>query len=109
MAILTSKWIIILVITSLFILSFTFKKTVKSEIYINAAKQKVWSLITNTNDYEKWNSVLKLVDGYIGERQNLKYSFTQEEGKKYDVSVIVKKINQNSKIKVHFKYYRSYR
>ena len=96
MAILTSKWIIILVITSLFILSFTFKKTVKSEIYINATKQTVWNVITNTNDYEKWNSVLKLVDGYIGERQKLKYNFTQEEGKKYDVSVIVKKINQNS-------------
>ena len=94
MAFLTSKWIIILVITLLIILSFTFKKTVKSEIYINATKQTVWNVITNTNDYEKWNSVLTLVDGNLGERQKVKYNFTQEEGKQYDVSVVVK--NQSS-------------
>ena len=93
---LTSKWIIILVITLLIILSFTFKKTVKSEIYINATKQTVWNVITNTNDYEKWNSVLTLVDGNLGERQKVKYNFKQEEGKQYDVSVVVKKINQDS-------------
>ena len=93
---LTSKWIIILVITLLIILSFTFKKTVKSEIYINATKQTVWNVITNTNDYEKWNSVLTLVDGNLGERQKVKYNFTQEEGKQYDVSVVVKKINQDN-------------
>ena len=91
MTFLTSKWIIILVITLLIILSFTFKKTVKSEIYINATKQTVWNVITNTNDYEKWNSVLTLVDGNLGERQKVKYNFTQEEGKQYYVSVVVKK------------------
>jgi len=96
MAFLTSKWIIILVITLLIILSFTFKKTVKSEIYINATKQTVWNVITNTNDYEKWNSVLTLVDGNLGERQKVKYNFTQEEGKQYDVYVVVKKINQDN-------------
>ena len=60
------------------------KKSVHSKISINATPNQVWDVITNTAQYNEWNSVMLLLEGSI--KKNLvKYRFTQEEGKQYDI------------------------
>ena len=43
------------------------KKSVRSEISINAPVEKVWSVITNTSSYAEWNSVMLVLEGKIKE------------------------------------------
>ena len=58
MSILSNKWLVIIfVIIAIFgVLLIIGKKSVRSEISINAPVEKVWSVITNTSSYAEWNS-----------------------------------------------------
>ena len=94
MELLTSKWIIglyILVGLGCFLMLIG-KKSVHSKISIDATPSQVWEVITNTSQYNEWNSVMLLLEGSIKEGDLVKYRFTQEEGKYYDIPSRVKKI-----------------
>lgn len=45
-------------------------KELNTEITINANPKKVWKILTNQNEYSKWNTFIKKIDGKldIGER-----------------------------------------
>ena len=94
MDILTNKWMIIVyvVVTILIILLVIGKKSVRSEINIQAPIETVWNVVTNTSEYAEWNSVMLLLDGNLKEGNTVKYQFKQEEGKSYEIPSNVKKI-----------------
>ena len=95
---LTSKWMIglyLLIGIGCFLMLIG-KKSVHSKISINATPNQVWEVITNTAQYNEWNSVMLLLEGSIKEGNLVKYRFMQEEGKQYDIPIRVKKIIPSS-------------
>ena len=98
MEILTSKWMMIayIVITFGVILLILGKKSVNSEIIVNAPKEKIWQVLLNTEEYEQWNSVINSVEGILKEGERVKFMFHQEEGKSYPISAKVRKVETNS-------------
>ncbi len=92
MDILTNKWMLIVyvIVTILIILLVIGEKSVRSEINIQAPIETVWKVVTNTSEYAEWNSVMILLDGNIKEGNTVKYQFTQEEGKSYEIPSKVK-------------------
>ena len=81
MEILTSKWMMIAytVITFGIILLILGKKTVHSEIIVNAPKEKVWQVLLNTDKYEEWNSVIKSVEGILKEGERVNFIFIKKK------------------------------
>lgn len=92
-----NKYLIILfaIIAIAIILYFTGKKSVHHEIFINASPTKVWSVLINTDDYENWNPVMKLVEGEVKEGNNVLYQFTQNEDNSSEIPSTVQKIIPN--------------
>jgi len=98
MELLTSKWMIglyLLVGLGCFLMLIG-KKSVHSKISIDAAPSQVWEVITNTAQYNEWNSVMNLLEGSVNEGNLVKYRFTQEVGNHYDIASKVKKIIPSS-------------
>ena len=98
MDVLTSKWMIglyLLIGLGCFLMLIG-KKSVHSKITINATSNQVWEVITNTEQYHEWNTVMNLLEGSVVEGNLVKYRFTQEEGKYYDIPSSVKKIIPSS-------------
>ena len=95
---LTSKWMIgiYIFIGLICFLLLIGKKSVHSIISINATPNQVWEVIINTSQYSEWNSVMNLLEGNIKERSLVKYRFTQENEKTYNISSKVKKIIPSS-------------
>ena len=95
---LTSKWMIgiYIFIGLICFLLIIGKKSVHSTISINASPNQVWQVIINTSKYNEWNSVMNLLEGNIKEGSLVKYRFTQEAGKFYDIPSKVKKITPSS-------------
>ena len=87
---------IILIILALFIvLILTGKKSVHHEIIINANPQKVWKVLTETEKYDEWNPVMKLLEGEIKEGNKVKYQFTQDSENISEIPSKVKEIVPN--------------
>lgn len=92
MNILTSKLFLLLVIFIfgvLVVLYFTGRKSVRSEILINASPEKVWDILMDTQKYPQWNPVFELVEGKIEEKSKVVYKFTQDDENSYNVSTKV--------------------
>ena len=94
---LNSKLLIIvaIIIVLLVILYFTGKKSVHSEIIINRTSEEVWSVLINTDQYQDWNPVMKLIEGEIQEGNTVKYQFNQDEENSSEIPSKVKKIITN--------------
>jgi hypothetical protein len=71
------------------------KKSVHSEILINASADKVWQVLTDTDKYSEWNPTMKLLEGKMKVGNTLKYEFTQDEDNKSEIPVMVKQIIPN--------------
>ena len=56
------------------------RKSVRTEIDIEAPPSLVWQVLTNTSEAKSWNAVLIPVKGELVEGGRLIYSFRQEEG-----------------------------
>lgn len=97
MEILISKWIIAVyvVFAVVIILLIVGRKSAHSEIMVKASKEKVWQVISNTEQYDQWNSVINSVEGNLEEGKNVKFVFYQEKDKSYPISVKVVKIETN--------------
>lgn len=94
---LNSKLLIIvaIIIVLLVILYFTGKKSVHSEIIINRTSEEVWSVLINTDQYQDWNPVMKLIEGEIQEGNTVKYQFSQDKENSSEIPSKVKKIIKN--------------
>ena len=90
-----AMYIIAGVIALLLVLALTGKKSVHHEISINASVEKVWKTLTDMESYPDWNPTMKRLEGEVIEGNKVKYLFTQEEGKSYEVSSTVANIIEN--------------
>ncbi|GAB5563373.1 MAG: hypothetical protein Wins2KO_04360 [Winogradskyella sp.] len=94
----TTKWIIgivLAVLIILIILVFTGKKSVHHEITINASPEQVWNVLTDTDSYDEWNPVMKLLKGNIKEGNQVTYQFTQDENNQSEIPSKVKQVIPN--------------
>ena len=94
---LNSKLLLILlvIIAILVILYFLGRKSVHQEIRINASPEKVWSVLVNTDAYDSWNPVMKLLEGTVKEGNKVKYRFTQDAENISEIPSNVKKVMPN--------------
>jgi len=94
---LSSKLLITLLIIMLAftVFYFTGRKSVHHRIMINASTEKVWAVLVDTENYESWNPVMKLLEGEIKEGNKVKYRFTQDAENISEIPSNVKKIIPN--------------
>jgi hypothetical protein len=56
-------------LTTIFLITFlnstAMAKEIKTEILINATPEKVWAILTDFNNYPKWNPFIKLIKGEV--------------------------------------------
>ena len=62
----------------LIILYFTGNKSVHHELSIAASPEMVWSVLMDTDKYEEWIPVMKLIEGHVKKGNKVKYQFTQD-------------------------------
>jgi len=86
---------LIVIFTLLVILYFLGKKSVQHSITINASPEKVWSVLTDTENYESWNPVMKLLEGEIKEGNKVKYRFTQDAENVSEIGSNVRQVIPN--------------
>ncbi|MEO1033459.1 MAG: SRPBCC domain-containing protein [Bacteroidota bacterium] len=84
--------VVFAIVAVLVILYFTGKKSVHHEIPINAAPEKVWSVLMDTDAYDQWNPVMHLLEGKVKEGNTVKYRFTQDEENVSEMGSKVKQI-----------------
>lgn len=80
------------VIAILIILYLLGKKSAHHEIQIDASPKKVWSVLIDTDNYDSWNPVMKLLEGTVKEGNQVKYQFTQDAENISEIPSNVKKI-----------------
>lgn len=83
--------ILLIIIIIVVILYFMGRKSVHHEIMINTSPEVVWAVLVNTDKYDDWNPVMKLLDGKIKEGNKVKYQFTQDEN---NISAIPSKVKK---------------
>lgn len=89
------KMIIAGVVIVICVLVWTGKKSVHTEIIINSSKENVWGVLTDMEKYPEWNPVMQLVEGDVAEGNKVKYLFTQDENRSYEVGTTVHKYIPN--------------
>ena len=91
---LQSKLLIALgiIVLLLAVLYFLGRKSVHHEILIDASPEKVWTVLLDTDSYDDWNPVMKLLEGDVKEGNRVKYRFTQDAGNSSEIPSTVKKI-----------------
>lgn len=94
---LQSKLLIALgiIVLLLAVLYFLGRKSVHHEILIDARPEQVWTVLLNTDTYDDWNPVMKVLEGEVKEGNRVKYRFTQDEENSSEIPSTVKKIIPN--------------
>ena len=95
-----SKWLIgsAVIFALLLILFFTGRKSVHTEVIIPATVDQVWSVLTDTDQYEHWNNVLVPLEGELIEGTSVKYQFQQDDKNAYAISSKVKHLDKNRRL-----------
>lgn len=70
------------------------KKSVRSEVLVDAPIGDVWKVITTPAEYDEWNTVINSVKGKMQEGQEVNFTFHQGEGKSYPIKATVKKVEE---------------
>ena len=86
---------LVLILSALIILSLTGSKSVHHEIMIDASPEKVWSVLTDTDNYDSWNPVMKLLEGTVQEGNKVLYQFTQDAENISEIPSKVKSVKAN--------------
>ncbi|WP_172826879.1 SRPBCC domain-containing protein [Flammeovirga sp. SJP92] len=85
--------ITLIIISVLFLLILTGRKSVKAIIKIKAPQEEVWSKLIDINEVKTWNRVLVPIQGEFKVGNTIKYEFYQDEnGKAAVMNATVKKI-----------------
>lgn len=71
--------IILAIIALLAILVITGKKSVHSELIVEAEAGQVWTILIDMAGYAEWNPTMQLVEGEVAEGNQVTYQFTQDE------------------------------
>ena len=87
--ILIALGILLAILTVLVILG---RKSVHHEILIEATPETVWNVLTDTDNYDSWNPVMKLLEGEIKEGNQVLYQFTQDPDNIIEMPSTVKQI-----------------
>ena len=93
-----SKIIIITALVIIGVVIFLYiigKKSVHSELIINASAQEVWRVLTDTDKYPEWNPTMRLLEGEMEMGNTLMYEFTQDADNKSKIPAKVRQIIPN--------------
>lgn len=79
MSLLTSKWSLGLLSLAVLLAAAAFfgRKSVHTEIHVDAPPAQVWAVLMNTAAYRDWNPVLVLLEGKLREGQTVTYEYRQ--------------------------------
>lgn len=92
-----AMWITLIIITvTLFALSFT-KFEIRKEITINAHPKEVWSVITDFQTYNKWNTQLQYLDGEVKHKGKLHLRLSVSGAEPYEFKPIISTWEVNKK------------
>ncbi len=71
-------------------------KEIKTEIVIKAIPEKVWTVLTDFNNYPKWNPFVKLVIGEIsvGKKITVRLEPPEAKGMTFNPKVLAFDVNQ---------------
>ncbi|WP_299555550.1 SRPBCC family protein [Seonamhaeicola sp.] len=91
MTILTSKWTIaIMVLAAILLLLYLIgRKSVHTELVIEASPEQVWDVLMDETGYEAWNNVLFPISGQIEQGNTLPYKLVQPRTKPLELKVKV--------------------
>ncbi len=94
MTLLNSKWMIaiLVLLVALIVLYLMGRKSVRSELIIEATPNQIWSVLMDTKAYRDWNPVLIPIEGELKEGTKVKYEFRQDENTKSEIPSTVKKM-----------------
>ncbi|MBX2874514.1 MAG: SRPBCC domain-containing protein [Saprospiraceae bacterium] len=84
--------LIVLVLSILYLLG---RKSVHHEIIIQVSPEQVWTVLLDTDSYDAWNPVMKVLEGKVAEGNKVKYRFTQDAENSSEIPSKVKKIIPN--------------
>lgn len=73
-------------------------KELRTEIIINASKDKVWEVFTNFKQYPEWNPFIKSVEGKIAEGQKIQVYLTPPEAKGMGMKPTILKIQKDNEL-----------
>lgn len=88
---LTSKWSItaMVLISTLLILFFMGRKSVHTELVIEASPQQIWAVLMNEERYEEWNQILIPIAGEIEQGNTLTYKLVRPDGEPLEIGMKV--------------------
>lgn len=74
-------------------------KEIKTEILIHATPQKVWSILTNFDNYPKWNPFIKLIKGEVkvGNKITVRIEPPEAKGMTFKPKVLTFETNKELK------------
>lgn len=87
------KWLALIVAVVAIFLAlghFFARKSVRSEIVIDAPVEKVWAVIADTASYSEWNPTMQLQSGTVAEGNKVAYQFTDANGAQSKITATVK-------------------
>lgn len=88
--------IVLAVVVALLIILYVLgRKSVHHEIIIDARPDEVWRILTDTDSYDDWNPVMKLLEGEIQEGNKVLYQFTQDVENVSEIPSNVKRVVPN--------------
>lgn len=65
----------------------TFSRETKVSIDIQANKSILWALLTNANDYPRWNTTIISIDGSISKGEKIRLKSTLDPKREFKLSV----------------------
>lgn len=68
---------------------------IKTEIIIRAASEKIWAILTEFDEYPKWNPFIKTIKGDIGVGNKIIVQIAQNEGKEMTFKPTILTLNKN--------------
>ncbi|MFM2386753.1 MAG: hypothetical protein RL660_1510 [Bacteroidota bacterium] len=48
------------------------EKLISTEVLVNASPEKIWSILTNFEDYSNWNPFIKFIEGRVAQGNRIK-------------------------------------
>lgn len=84
-----------IILVVLLTLSLTGCKSVHTELVMQAPVEKVWQTISQTDEYDRWNPVIKEFKGKVEAGEDVSFLFIQSEDKSYTISAKIKQIKPN--------------